>query len=54
MEADSVGAAVHTRAGVIAAVLQPMARGRNSTEHSTTPLLSARQTLLVSQCKLFE
>ena len=57
VEADSVsrvGVAVHARAGVIVAILQPMAQGRNSTEHSTTPLLSAQQTLLVSQCKLFK
>lgn len=57
VEAESVSkvsVAVHARAGVIVAVLQPMAQGRNSMKHSATPLLSARQSLLISQRKLFK
>lgn len=57
MKAESVSkvsVAVHARAGVIVAVLQPMAQSGNSMEHSATPLLSAQQSLLISQRKLFK
>lgn len=45
---------VGARAAVIEAVCQSMAQGRSRKEHSTTPLLRARQTLLASQCKIFK